>query len=303
MAGPPLERDPEPALAGDRRDHADRQAPRLQDRPLLDVGLQVGRDPARRARGPGDPPGVEPEAAEGVGHRHAVGVDEVEERGVEPAGRGRGSRDRGSGSGPLPPRRTRRPPRRTAAAGRPGPGPPPGRAGRRAPRRTSRRRARCRGASRSARSARRRRPASARCRPIRLAAGSRRTAIPASAIQPERCSWTRRIGGLEEGPGEPARLLALEGQDLAPGEDLVRQGGEVGAGPVVRSVDHSRDSRGRNLTGRGIGSSLGRVHLPDRPATTLPRPVLPWQASRDGPSPRAVALPWIAGCATMSPST
>jgi hypothetical protein len=60
-------------------------------------------------------------------------------------------------------------------------------------------------------------------------------------------------GRAQEGPGEPALVLALEGQGIATVEDLGGESGQVDAGRERggRVVHVRRILEGGNLTGRG----------------------------------------------------
>jgi hypothetical protein len=66
-----LEDEVEPALARDRRDHAERQAFGLEHRSLLDVDLEVGLGGGRIQRRPGL-------LADRAAQRHAAGVAQVQ---------------------------------------------------------------------------------------------------------------------------------------------------------------------------------------------------------------------------------
>ena len=86
---------PDPALPGDRLDHPGRRPQCFEDRPLLDVDLQVTEQSAGRIRRLIDPRRIEPERAKRVGHGDPGRVGPLEQSAIEPA-RGRQAAQKGS---------------------------------------------------------------------------------------------------------------------------------------------------------------------------------------------------------------
>ena len=86
MAGLAVEAEPQPRLARDSGDHSDGEILLLQDRPLLDVGLDVAQQCAAVQPSLLQPGGLAAEAADRFLHRHSIRVLAAQIRGVKCSG-------------------------------------------------------------------------------------------------------------------------------------------------------------------------------------------------------------------------